>query len=112
METKMLKCGCAGQASHNNGKGNCKGIGERHPTCIVHDCCELVDAPSFKDRKARCTYFGQSVKGGMYNSNCCGICKGGGICQCERESSPNLWFFKYQPEKEYDEFYCACHGAD
>ena len=112
MDIKMLKCGCAGQASHTSGKGTCGGEGKSHPTCIVHDCCVLVAEPNFKGRKARCAYYGKAVKTGSYNGNCCGICKEGGICQCEGESSPNLWFFVYKPEKEFDEYYCACHGAD
>ena len=36
----------------------------------------------------------------------------GGFIYTVEASSPKLWFFESHPEKEYDEFYCACHGAD
>ena len=30
----------------------------------------------------------------------------------ERESSIELPFFEYKPDKEYDKFYCGCGGWD
>ena len=33
-------------------------------------------------------------------------------CHCEEPSDPHLWFFVHKPDKPFDEFYCACHGAD
>lgn len=65
-----------------------------------------------EERKARCSNYGRAVKVGMFNSNCCPVCKEGGICQCERPSSGKLWFFEEKPNEKYDEFYCACQGAD
>jgi len=64
------------------------------------------------ERKARCAEYGKPVKDSSYNGNCCPVCKVGGTCECERPSSEKLWFFKEKPEKEFDEFYCACQGAD
>lgn len=106
----MMKCGCAGYVTHRQKHD---GLKENHPSCIVHNCCEVIkEEQSFEGRKARCTYYGKPVKTGSYNGNCCDVCKAGDICRCEKPSSPNLWFFKYKPDEEYDEFYCACHGAD
>lgn len=31
-------------------------------------------------------------------------------CSHTEDSSWSLPFFKYQPDKEKDEFYCGCHG--
>ena len=102
----MMKCGCVAMATYEY-------KGEHGATCITHDCYEVAEKqPNLKDRKARCTYYGQPVKGGMRNSNCCSKCNVGDVCRCEEPSSPNLWFFVYRPDEEYDEFYCACHGAD
>lgn len=108
-EIRMLKCGCAGQATHHSTHD---GLDDNHPTCIIHECCEVAEAPSLEGRKARCAYFGKAVKEGMYNGNCCSVCKVGDICRCEKDSSPKLWFFKLQPDKDHDEYYCACQGAD
>jgi hypothetical protein len=88
------------------------------PYCIIHDCGEvLAEQPSLENRVARCAYFGKPVKTGMYNGNCCGKCtdsvrNGDKLCHCEYPSSTKLWFFQVNPDKEFDTFYCACHGAD
>lgn len=98
----ILKCGCVAIAL-SHGK----------PACPIHDCFEVADEqPKLEGRLARCTYYGKPVKTGMYNSNCCDKCKSGDVCLCEKPSSNNLWFFQHKPDNEFDEFYCACHGAD
>ena len=104
-----MKCGCSGFATHQKEHD---GLPKDHPCCITHDCCEVVETPNLKGRRARCSYYGQPVKGGNYNSNCCGKCVVGDVCKCEEDSSPNLWFFQRKPDSEFDEYYCACHGAD
>lgn len=109
MDYPMLKCGCIANSIHKNDHD---GLGEDHPSCVIHDCCKVVEMPSLEGRKARCAYYGKKVKVGAYNGNCCNVCKAGGICQCEQPSSPKLWFFQSKPDQEYDEFYCACQGAD
>ena len=109
VRTPMMSCGCVGMALHGNEHD---GLLKNHPCCIIHDCCSVADEPNLDGRMARCTYYGETVKTGMYNGNCCEKCKGGGLCSCERPSSLKLWFFKHKPDEEYDEFYCACHGAD
>jgi hypothetical protein len=109
MEIKMMKCGCAGDATHNNDHD---GLTRNHPCCLVHQCCEVVKTPTLEGRMARCSYYGRDVKTGSYDANCCDACQAGGICRCERPSSPKLWFFQYHADKPFDEFYCACQGAD
>jgi len=106
MENILLKCGCSAMALKK-----VKG-GSDIPWCIIHDCGDQAEKPDLTGRKARCSYYGKPVKRGMYNSNCCDICAKVDVCHCERDSSYDLWFFRYKPNKEYDEFYCACHGAD
>lgn len=69
-------------------------------------------------RMARCDYFGgKTYQMKKYACCGCGKCseqfKGGavtGVCKCETESSPSLAFFKSQPEKEFDSYYCGCMG--
>lgn len=103
----MMKCGHSA-----NSMGKQAGSDVSQPACVICSCFEVADKPRLKGRKARCTYWGRDVKGGWYNSNCCNVCKVGSSCQCERPSKLSLWFFKQHPDKEYDEFYCACRGAD
>jgi len=100
----VMKCGCVAMTI-NQSRG---GV----PWCLTHDEGEIGEQPDFSGRRARCDYYGQPVKTSMYNSNCCDTCKRGDVCRCEQDSSQKLWFFKHQPEEEYDMFYCACHGAD
>ena len=50
-----------------------------------------------------CTYYGKER--GRGKPEC-----GGERCMCEEESHVSLPFFRYRPEKEYDEYYCGCWG--
>jgi len=109
MKSKMLKCGCVASSTHQNEHD---GLKADHPSCIIHDCCEVVETPNLDGRKARCTFYGKPVKKGSYNGCCCTKCDRLDICQCEEPSSTSLWFFQLHPDKEFDEYYCACHGAD
>ena len=111
METVLLKCKCQGIATHANEHD---GLPKNHPSRITDECCEVVETPNLDGRLARCDYFGKPVKHGWYNSNCRDKCAKSpdDLCHCEKSSSLGLWFFEYHPDKEYDTFYCACHGAD
>jgi len=102
MEKKFLKCGCAAAGSHRNEHD---GLPKGHPSCMVHDCCEVVAAPNLIGRTARCAYFGKETR----RSECskCGL-----VCTCECASTIELAFFKHDPEKQFDEFYCGCHSWD
>ena len=104
----IMTCGCKPQSIRQR---------DNAPYCLVHDCDLVGNTPDFEGRRARCAYFGKPVRTGMYNGNCCGKCtisvrEGDGICHCEQESSTKLWFFQSKPDQEFDEYYCACHGAD
>lgn len=99
---KILKCGCAGATTHNRAHD---GLEAGHKSCIIHETCEMVEAPSFEGRTARCMYFGKEVY-----KNECGECRG--ICTHEVPSKLNLAFFESRPDKEYDGFYCGCHSWD
>lgn len=101
-EMKMLKCGCTGMATHHNAHD---GLEPDHPSCIVHECCEVAETPDLSGRMARCIYYGKDV----YKSEC-DDCRG--LCGCEKKSSINLAFFEYHPEEKYDRYYCGCHGWD
>lgn len=103
MKIEMLKCGCSGMMAHNNPHD---GLASGHPTCIVHECCEVVPAPDLTGRLARCAYYGKEV-----NRNECDRCYG--VCSDERPSNvTHLAFFEYHPDQPYDEFYCGCHSWD
>lgn len=108
METKILKCGCAGQMSHTNGNGSCKGEGIKHPSCFIHSCCELVQMPNLEGRIAKCGF----CKKGIGRNNECDDCRGKSKCECQKPSSVDLAFFKYQPDEEFDSYYCGCIGWD
>ena len=101
MNIAMLKCGCNGMATHGNEHD---GLQKNHPTCIAHDCCEVISTPDFTGRTARCSGYGKTP--GRRNE--CDKCRRDVPCSCEKPSSNNLAFFKYQPDKDFDEFYCGC----
>ncbi len=105
---EILKCGCAGQMQHTNGSGKCLGKGENHPSCFIHNCCELVDVPNLEGRIAKCG----TSKNGIGRFNECDDCRGKDRCACQKPSSLSLAFFKYCPDKEFDSYYCGCIGWD
>lgn len=102
MKIEMMKCGCSAMAIHKNKHD---GLSEEHPSCFIHECCEIIEPPKLESRKARCFYYGKE----SYKSECSNCKK---ICNCERDSKIDLAFFKHIPESEYDEFYCGCHSWD
>lgn len=71
---------------------NAKEYETNKPVCIICDCdkvIKVVKKDSYKDRIAKCTECGK-----------------------ETQSNPHLAFFKYEPDKEYDSYYCGCYGWD
>ena len=81
MMTVMLGCGHAANATHNG-----------EPCCAIcfgirDGATTVVDAPDLTGRKAVCSY-GDTIK----------------------PSSLDLPFFRHQPDKECDSFYCGCWG--
>ena len=102
----IMKCGCVAMTIRTDG-------GRRDPWCFTHDCGEIADRqPDLSGRMARCAYFGKVVPRKSYNANACSRCRAGEPCACEQPSTPKLWFFIHKPQEPFDEFYCACHGAD
>ena len=83
MSNLMMKCGCAANATTQV-------KGKEVPCCVIHVCTEVEEKkPSLHGRKARCFYGGNIV-----------------------ESSLDQAFFKYQPDCEFDSYYCGCYGWD
>jgi len=79
----MMKCGCSQNGSRKNNDGTwIEG-------CVIHSCYEPIETPSLENRKAKCSYG-------------CKI----------TESTTSLAFFRHQPQKEMDEYYCGCYGWD
>ena len=68
---------------------------------------------SEKQRMARCSYFKALLVRVIRDCRCgCDECKKTETCRCEVPSSNKLAFFKERPDKEFDEYYCGCHGWD
>ena len=91
MSQPMMKCGHAANAVNGLGK----------PVCVL--CiglgigCNEIDHTFevSKNREAICCY--------KYGS--CEI-------HGKKPSSTDLAFFESKPDKEFDEYYCGCHGWD
>lgn len=72
-----------------------------------------------KERQAKCTYFGAKTHR-MKKYACCGCdaCSKAmpdgntGKCACIVKSDPKLAFFKAEPEKDFDSYFCGCLGWD
>lgn len=62
---------------------------DNRPVCVIHNCFETIEIDETKlvDRKAKCNYCGKIT-----------------------DSNYTLPYFKYCPEKEYDEYYDGCFG--
>jgi hypothetical protein len=88
MKTPMMKCGHAANATQSYKGGT-------RPACAIcaghPDAHTIADTPDLSGRRARCAYFGTK-------------------CKSEVDSSTEIAFFEYQPDQEYDEFYCGCFG--
>ena len=84
--TVFLVCGCSALATH---QGSHDGLKSGHPSCPIHDCCEIVEPPNLDGRYARCPH--------------CGTVKG---------SKLELPFFAYESDRMYDSYYCGCRGWD
>lgn len=123
----MMVCGHAANAVWKDGDG------------VDRPCCAICDgprsttiadvAPDLTGRMARCASYGGKLKFGAGRGSCeCSECEGAIIvdgqhrgydeskrrthCRCMRVSSPSLAFFKHEPTKPFDAFYCGCFGWD
>lgn len=84
MNKPMMKCGHAANAE-SNGKPCCA-------ICAGFNANAFVIAEEINNlegRFAKCSYCGNKVP-----------------------SNNNLIFFKYQPDQEFDSYYCGCGGWD
>ena len=59
------------------------------PCCAICNCYEIKNKESLDGRKAKCSSCGKIV-----------------------DSEYDLPFFRFEPDKEYDSFYCGCWGWD
>lgn len=60
------------------------------PCCAICSCFnEATTRPNLEGRKAQCSDCGKIV-----------------------DSSINLPFFKYRPDRKFDSYYCGCEGWD
>lgn len=86
----LMQCGhVANGVVYKTGKpicALCAGFGPE-AEIVERECSER---DGLEERKAVCCYGGHEIV----------------------DSSWELPFFKYQPEKEYDEYYCGCMGWD
>jgi|HubBroStandDraft_6_1064221.scaffolds.fasta_scaffold122747_6 hypothetical protein len=80
----LMECGCTALGTVKN-PGEDEVVG-----CGLHGCTEAASRePGLVGRKARCSYGGNEVP-----------------------SSLKLPFFKFCPDRPYDEYYCGCYGWD
>lgn len=85
--------------------------GTRVHSCIICMCTDVANEQTdLTGRMAKCAYYGNPV--GRNNETHYPNLMKGKCCGSIVPSSPNLPFFKSEPTKEYDEFYCGCYGWD
>jgi hypothetical protein len=112
-EHPMMECGHAANAVCN-AKSGVK-YDPPIPSCVICSCIEIAKTPpSLNRRKAKCDYFGRTWgrnSGPIYGgSKECSRTNG---CGCIVDSdSETLPFFEHRPNKDFDKFYCGCHGWD
>jgi len=71
---------------------------------------EIADVqPDLTNRRARCFYHG---KNSTHKCQSHYRTQSKTICKAEEPSDVDLPFFEYKLDKEYDIFYCGCHGWD
>jgi hypothetical protein len=88
----LMKCGHSAQSTVTRPDGS------RGPACVI--CYGIIDGadvindnpPSLEGRKAQCAYRKS--------------------CKNVEDSDLDLAFFRHYPDKEFDEYYCGCHGWD
>ena len=84
MSNPLMKCGHTANALTGNGEPVCA-------ICagVVAEAYEVDEKEDLTGRTAQCT-----------------------SCNTKRDSSYDLAFFKYQPDKKMDSYYCGCRGWD
>lgn len=80
---QVMKCGHAAQSAEG---------------CVICDCVDVAPQPDLTGRRARCVY--HAAPHTKYE------------CAKERDSDRGMGFFKYNPDGEFDSYYCGCWGWD
>lgn len=113
---QMMACGCAAQG-YSSGSLQAPHDPPVH-VCVIHDCVDVAEAPDLTGRIARCLYkHGICRNQRSRDSYRTGVTKPdyGQFDDNGRSFAPsslNLPFFKHQPDKPEDEYYCGCMGWD
>jgi len=76
------------------------------PVCIIHDTRETKPAPDLTGRVARCSY----DNSGRHSEGRPGV--GWRVQPGPVPSSWSLPFFRHQPDRAEDSYYCGCWGWD
>ena len=108
----LMLCGDAASGGHGQ-----YGTEQYHECCVVcsmsgdeRACTKDPNPPDLSARRARCTYYGSSIKVRECNY---GEKRGTIGCHCEQPSDPKaLPFFAGHADREFDEFFCGCAGWD
>ena len=78
----FMKCGCS--------SSGCFDTKTKKPVCSIHDCEEIIKRPNLEGRQAKCVYGQHEIV----------------------DSDIKLYYFRYLPNKTYDEYYCGCFGYE
>ena len=81
----MMKCGHVANAVDKDGSPCCAICAGYTPDAFIVEDKEI----DLTGRKAKCSY-----------------------CGSLKDSSPDLPFFEYRPDRTFDRFYCGCGGWD
>lgn len=110
----LMKCGHIATCADVRGRPFCIKCRGKHPGAT-----EPEDEADLQGRRARCLYYGWKMKYWGKIRNECPKCKDRWTyaekytpCQCEVDSDWDLPLFTYRPGKEFDWYYCGCHGWD
>ncbi len=136
MTATLMKCGCTAQGVLT-AKGGIK-FDPPIPGCVVHDCYEAADTkPSLAGRTAQCAYLphGHAPKPSSLDLAFFEFCGEGSrdateLCKCGLSKKPHdenggrIPARKYSAvmkgcpgftpkgPREFDRYYCGCHGWD
>ncbi len=102
----MMKCGHAANATRSS---------DQAPVCVIclgkPEAVEVdTDAPDLSERQAVCSYSGPDSNEGRHSVGMPG--RGYQVTPYPVPSVPQLAFFKHEPDKKYDRYFCGCWGWD
>lgn len=127
---KLMQCGCAGMAKHNNAHD---GLEAGHPSCVTHipaqEACLPASRPSLEGRFAKCgktcavepsnadlaffEYLGPDSPASKNHCAQCGYYESAHKRDGDRLPSQNVCLnFRPHGPYEFDRYYCGCRGWD